>query len=339
MNKKISVLYIVLFVQLLIVGVLAWNNSGNDPASSAKPLLEQFAEIDKLTITGEESTTGEEKNQVNLIKTDSGWQITELRNLPANESKTSDLIDNLNSIRVNWPVSTTKSSHTRFEVAEDNFQRKLEIFKGDTLVETLYLGTSPGFRKSHVRSASDSDVYSVKLAQYDVPVKADDWLDKGLLKLADLSAVKGPDYSLKIVGGNWQWGDSSGSTVTSTEGDIENNENAKEMENTQSGLEIDVQKALQFTSKLENLQVLRVAEKSVSGPKLSLEVSTKDSSKNYQFFANEEKYYVKRNDFEPLFEISKTDFDEITQVNQPALTVVKNTPKKEEEEQKTEENS
>ena len=67
----------------------------------------------------------------------------------------------------------------------------------ETLAQ-LYVGTSPGFRKVHVRPADGDAVFAVAFNSWEASAKADDWIDKDILKLdeAEISRVEMPDFEL-----------------------------------------------------------------------------------------------------------------------------------------------
>lgn len=303
-------LYVVLTIQIIITAAFFWFNENNDPMSSLKPLFTQSSEdFNQLVIT-------DDKNEkISLVKKDGQWQLPDYYQMPVDPSKISSLLNNLDSVSVNWPVSDTESSHTRFEVAENNFQKKLEVYQDGKLVETLYMGTSPGFRKSHLRLAGDEKVYSAKLSHYDILANDEDWFDKDLLKVSNISQIKGTDFSLRFVDDKWQWNPEAVTPSATTE---PNNDE----ENTP---ELDDPKAAQLTLNLETLKIISVVDKSPLEPKLSLEVSTSEGILSYQFFTDENKFFVKRNDFENAFEISKTDFEAISSVDYPSIAIMENT--------------
>jgi len=130
--------------------------------------------------------------------------------LPANDGKVTDLLNKLTSLSLSWPVATSSTSHERFEVADTKYQRKLVLNAGEA---SLLFGTSPGYQQIHARGASD-DVYAVKLATYEMPVNADDWLDKSLLHSSgEVNSVGWSDgLTLKKTSVGWSLGNETAST-------------------------------------------------------------------------------------------------------------------------------
>jgi len=81
----------------------------------------------------------------------------------------------LPGLKTGWPVATTSGSHERFDVADGKFQRKLQFYRGDRLAGELLIGSTPGFKKSHVRKPGDTAVYAAEINQFDWPAKPAGW--------------------------------------------------------------------------------------------------------------------------------------------------------------------
>ena len=170
LNK--TTLIAALAVQMAIVGVLLAVASGSQV--EAEPFLTFDARaVDGLSVAGEDG-------EVTLTKAASGWQLPD--GLPADETKVDGVIEKLADAAAGWPVATSASVQERFEVAEDNHQRRLTLSGGGEPVADIYLGTSPGYRKAHARRVDDDDIYAITFSNYEAGTKAADWLDKALLR-------------------------------------------------------------------------------------------------------------------------------------------------------------
>ena len=130
--------------------------------------------------------------------------------VPAASLKVESVIEKFADLSGSWPVANTGSSRERFEVTEDNHQRHVVLKAGEDTVADFYLGTSPGFRKTHARRADDGDVYAIGFSNYEAGVKTSDWLEKSLLRpTGSLEAIARPDgYELiKDEAGDWMAAD------------------------------------------------------------------------------------------------------------------------------------
>ncbi|MFA0040120.1 hypothetical protein AB4423_25970 [Vibrio chagasii] len=77
-------------------------------------------------------------------------------------------------------------------------------------VNELYVGTSPCFKRSHIRQ-EDDDVYALELSAYEASAKDSGWLDKSLLALPSVKRIKGEDFELSKEDDTRNW---SGAPLT-----------------------------------------------------------------------------------------------------------------------------
>ncbi|WP_428240189.1 DUF4340 domain-containing protein [Gynuella sp.] len=293
MKKFQTWLAALLVVQIALAGGLFWNSQNRHSGNQPQQLLSfQSKEIDKAVISGED------KN-VTLKKASGEWQLAD-NSLPADSQKIIEQLSKLEKLKTGWPVATTKSSHERFEVAKDKFQRHIELFKGDQKVAELYLGSSPGFKQINIRRPDDDKVYSAALTSYEFPVDDEGWLDRSLLAASDVSGIKGSDYALTKKDKQWQL----------TEKDGQSTEPA------------DSQKANDLATALSNLKVLSILQnkdEAPDQPTAELTVSSGDTQWVYRFSQRNDNYYVSRNDRDAVFKISKPIYDSIVDVKEPQL--------------------
>ncbi|MBL4608639.1 MAG: DUF4340 domain-containing protein, partial [Pseudomonadales bacterium] len=198
MNKYITGLSAVLVLQIIIGAGLYLNKQKTQHNGENQTLLSLKSEdIDKLIIQEEGSST-------TLLKKEGQWQLPELQQLPADKAKLMALLSKLENLQRGWPIATTTSSHERFEVAESKYQRHLQLYQGETLKAELYIGTSPGFRKVHLRKAGQDAVYAAKLNTFELPTDNIEWLDKTLLATSKANRIKGADFILEKQKDSWQ---------------------------------------------------------------------------------------------------------------------------------------
>ena len=311
MKKYHSWLAGLLAVQVVLAGSLFWYKEQAIPDATNEPLLSfEPAAIDKLVIADADSS-------VILQKSGGEWQLPTLHNLPVSDQKVPELLNKLKEAKVRWPVATTASSHERFEVDEEKFQRRVEVFAGDKKMGEVLLGTSPGFRKVHVRRPDDNEIYAVNLNTFDMPVADTEWLDKTLLGAKDLKNIKGPDYELQKTEDQWNLAGNATEAI-----DTEN-------------VKVDAQKAQELANALSNLRIVDVAEQQPKGEPVVISVSTDTGELQYEFLKSEGDYFVKRNDQSQVFTLSQFDYDRITQIRQPQLAVKAEEQKADADKEKT----
>ena len=231
MKDKIGLLGAVLVVQLLVVAALLIGDAlGSDDAGSS------LLSFDPDAVVKLELSTLDESVQLN--RGGDGWQVGD-EALPADSAKIGEMLDKLANVAATWPVATSSDSAVRFEVTEANFQRRLVLESADGVVADLMLGTSPGYRRVHARADGADEVYSVDLSNYEVPVDADQWLDKTLL------GATGPITGLQLEA-SWQLANTDeGWLVDDTAGDPE---------------AADQEAASQLIDRFSDLRVLGIVE-------------------------------------------------------------------------------
>ena len=286
-------LTLLLVLQLTLATGLVLTRGAADDGGTPQPLLPVAASaIDRMVISDGES-------QATVLRQDGGWFLPDAK-LPASAPKVNDILERLGETVTEWPVATTESSQARFEVADAGFQRRVQLFGGDEQVAELYLGTSPGFRKVHLRRAGEDAVYAVNLNTFDLPASEDAWLDQSLLAVAEPTRIVGPDYTLtESEDGVWTLadGEAPGGTAMAP---------------------LDDDRSRQLVSALANLRVQSLASgdpAAAQGQTVTIEVETANGSYRYEFYRDDKSYYVHRNDRAPVFTLSQYDYDRITGVD------------------------
>lgn len=200
MKRNITILLAILGVQLLLVLILFANNRDMGVFQSNEKLLNlKLDALDKIEIAAE-------AQQLTLSKPQQQWIIKDHFDSPVSLDKLKQLTDKILALNSSWPVATTEAAALRFKVAEQQFVRKISFFKDDKVLHTLYLGTSPGFKKIHARVDQQANVYSVALSAFEFSTDADDWVDKDLLQVnqESLQQIAMPGFTLSKQNETWQ---------------------------------------------------------------------------------------------------------------------------------------
>ena len=281
----------VLLAVQLAAALLIFNESRtSDNEAVDEPLLTVApAEVDRIVVKGSDS-------EANLVKVDEAWVLPSLDNLPASPAWVSEILAELAAIHTGWPVTRTRASHQRFEVADEVRQRYVQLSVGDAPVAEFYLGTSPGFRKVHLRRVAEDPVYAVELNVHDLPDRDGDWLDKTLLAVQEvrqnLESGEGPSdvagLLIAIIACN------------------------------------NAERARQLVSALAGLRVQSVVEKPEENDlgttkTLSLGVETAAGHLDFRFMTADGEYFVQRSDRDTVFSLSQYDYERITDINRAEL--------------------
>jgi len=238
--------------------------------------------IDGLTIADADGS-------VRLARTDDGWVLPDRGDFPADTAGVDRLLEHLGKLEKGWPVATTAGALERFKVADDAFERRIALLDGDAEQAVLYVGTSPGLRKAHLRPAGDDQVYAGDFSTWEAGASPDDWIDKDRLTLdADsITAITLPDVKLQRDGETFK--------VL----DLADGENARP------------EAIATLVSRLSTLRIQSVAESSDSPdgePALVIELAQKDADPlTYQIWKPDDDggaAQMRRSDIEQTLEIA-----------------------------------
>ena len=203
MKKWIFILSGLLAIQLILAAVVTLTGEDYEAFQAEEKMLSfDEKEVDGLRI--EDGT-----DSVSLKKQEGKWLLPESGDFPANQSSVEQLLGNLATLKKGWPVAKTRSALRRFKVDEERFERKLVLLSGDEAQATLYVGTSPGFRKVHIRPANEDVVYVAMFNTWEAGAKADEWIDKDVLTLdeSDVDRLEMPGVALQWEDGKPQVAD------------------------------------------------------------------------------------------------------------------------------------
>jgi len=123
---------------------------------------------------------GEKSVLLEKTKKSGEWGLPEFDGFPANSQAVVQLIDRLTNTELGMQVSKQTDSFDRMKVADNNFERKVEIGKPSEM-KTIFFGSAPALRQAHARLSGEKIVYAVKFAPGDIDLKASDWIKKDLL--------------------------------------------------------------------------------------------------------------------------------------------------------------
>jgi len=163
---------ILLVLQVLITGYVYRGSQKEMPTETTLFEGLQASGVRQVVISGEE------QKRLLVQRTAEGWQV-ELADgvyYPADAEKVESLIEKLVDLKSARLVTRTSSGHSRLQVDENKFSRKLELIGEET--RTLFLGTSPSYKSIHLRTGGSDNVYlSSDFAAWEVPPDSASWWD------------------------------------------------------------------------------------------------------------------------------------------------------------------
>jgi hypothetical protein len=186
MSKTIQWLAVLLGVQIVMaIGLhrpILWPAVQPGAAPLVAVTLDQ---INRIVLEGPDHAN------VVLVKEGGLWLLPELDKFPADSNRVATLLERVTGSKTGPPIATTAGAKTRFKVSDDAFERRITFAQNATTLATLYVGSSPGPRRSYVRAGGDDTVYALELAPYELPVRLADWEDKTILQFPkhDIAAL------------------------------------------------------------------------------------------------------------------------------------------------------
>ncbi len=295
MSNVKTILGIAFVVQIALAGGLYLNKHSAGEFDQPQALV-NFEQTSLNAITVSSIDENGQSRELKIEKDGAQWRLPSLDGLAANQAKVTEVLEKLADVQVTWPVASSGSSKSRFEVDDDKYQRKITIDSANGK-SVLYLGTSPGYRTVHARADDASEIYSINLATHDFPTEALDWLDKGLLKAEDPTQIKGADFEIVNQDDIWSF---AGPQAESAPG-------------------LNVEKADELASVFTSIRVTNIAELTSLEDPIELSVSTATQDYTYQFAEKEGTYYAKRSDLAPIFVIRDVDYEKIAGINHNEL--------------------
>jgi hypothetical protein len=178
MKRQNQILAIVLALQIILAGVLFWPRPV--PSAGGAPLLAGLT-ADKVTRITVHDGTGQ---QVQLAKTQAGWVLPQVEDYPCQATKATGLLDKLAALKGGHPVTQTEASEKSLKVADQSYERLVELELSDGTRMQLFMGVTGGYGATHVRVQGKTEVYlATGLATTDAPAQASGWVDAAYLSV------------------------------------------------------------------------------------------------------------------------------------------------------------
>lgn len=324
MNKAVTILSVVLGAQVILAGALFYNGQNGFETQTPVSLLN----LEQQTITEITLQEGDNDKPLILVKSGDNWHLADYPNLPLLDYKVSALTNDLINSKINWPVSRTQASHERFKVADDNFEKRITYKLDDDEVEVL-LGESPSFKKLYARNGDNNDVFTIEFSGYQLSVDKNDWLNKSLLSVNDISEISQAGLSFEKVAVTHEQAENDENAIDTSAAvaGIVNATNSSEQEvmsewqvkapaKLPEGQTLDTERIDELLEQFSSLTVTAIAEQEIAFSDIE-KLSVKDANGkqfDFEFAQHEDSYYVKRSDFAHWFSLGKAQFDNLANI-------------------------
>lgn len=199
MNRAGWLLLVLLLVQLAIYGSVY----RADRQAADNPVITRLVDAGPYIIDALAVDDGK-GGEVNLALVGDQWSLPGLGGLPADGERVQRLIDRLTVTDPGWTVANTLAARQRFQVADYLYQRRIALSAQERVIASVFLGSSPGFRKVHARNAERDTIHSIDLNVFEVPASAGDWVDRSLLQVRAPLRIVADGYTLLRDSGQWR---------------------------------------------------------------------------------------------------------------------------------------
>ncbi len=184
MSRTNLILVAILIVQL---GLAAVVYMGKSDASIAK--LEPILELDATAVTKIEifdkdaKTKTEGAPSIALDKSSGTWTLASHFQYPATTKKVSELITNLTAMKAREPIASKTSTHRKFAVSDDKYERRVIIHRSVGEPLEIYVGSAAGQRQTAIRLKGQEKVYGATgITAWGIAVTTTAWIDPAYFK-------------------------------------------------------------------------------------------------------------------------------------------------------------
>ena len=175
--KSLSVLLV--FQLLLALGIFYGKQLTSTSNSEDLIVYEALGEIKEIAITDDSDSS------VLLLFRDNEWLISNENDFPADTDKINNFLESINSLSSQSvsAVAVTEGARNRFKVADGEFSKHIKLTSVTNTSEELYLGSSPGLDRVHLRKGGEDGIFVVKFPTYEASSSSSSWLDKSILQV------------------------------------------------------------------------------------------------------------------------------------------------------------
>ena len=309
MKLNVKSLSVLLVLQLLLaLGIFYGKQLSNTSNSEDLIVYQALGEIKEIAITDDLDSS------VQLLFHDNEWLISNENDFPADTDKINNFLESINSLSSQSlsAVAVTEGARNRFKVADDEFSKRIRLTSVTNTSEELYLGSSPGLDRVHLRKGGEDGIFVVKFPTYEASSSSSSWLDKSILQVPsnDIVYIKAGNIILerKLESG----------AITSEE-EIEKNmpevkltEGLGSWQATKSDDQnrpLNQEAAQEITKQLERLRFTSLSDidlsnKSDSEEVLVLLLKLQDETEiKYILNKYESNYYLRTSDWDRIFSI------------------------------------
>lgn len=193
MRATLTVLVVVLVAQLVLAAALHLNDAASVNTVNGPLIALDRAAIDAVGIADSNG------NSIQIERTGDGWSLPKADGFAASTAKVDRLLNNARTFAARMPVARSEASWRRFNVASDQFKRRIQFMVDDQPRATLLLGESAGPGRVYARLLGQDMIYEVDFALNQAATGAEEWLDRAVAAVPqnEVRKVVLPAFSLQ----------------------------------------------------------------------------------------------------------------------------------------------
>lgn len=173
--SRTNIILITILAAQLIAGVVIFFPDTSSEETSSGPLLAGFDASSVQSIAVRDA-----QDRVVVVARGEGdtWVLPEKGDFPVQTSRITTLLTDIGALEANRLIAQNTSSHSRLKVAENDYERLVEITYADNHTDRLYVGTAGGGNATHMRLNDSSQVYLTSgLSSWEIPTQLSSWID------------------------------------------------------------------------------------------------------------------------------------------------------------------
>ena len=194
MKNAMYLLAGILALQVLFFAFLTTRDAGLQSHAGIERLIEwDRSEMDGLRIGDAEGES------IELKRSGDSWLTA--ADFPVDSARLEALLNQIEMLEHGIAVAHTTESAKRLKVAEDDYERVVEILEEGKVVQKFYVGTGAGARRTHVRRAGEKSIHTVALDTFGLFTGTEFWQDKTVfdIPVEQVKSLKAGDLFVEKI--------------------------------------------------------------------------------------------------------------------------------------------
>ena len=165
-------------LQIALVAIVFWPR--NTAIAESRPLFADLTADDVQRITMADASG----TNLEFVWADGSWVLPAADDFPANDEQLTELVGKIANIQNSRLIAQTAASHTRLQVADDEFLRRISLTRSNGNVDTLFVGSSPNAQGTHVRRSGEAETYLTgEVQSWEISTLMSSWIDTAYVSL------------------------------------------------------------------------------------------------------------------------------------------------------------